>query len=386
MSAQSGFGVFLSPPRILYGAGAVAGVGAEAARLGSKALVVTGRGSTLKNGSLDAVCASLAAAGLGVAPFPRVEPDPSVETVEVGVALARAEGCDVIVALGGGSPIDAAKAISLLLANPGRVQDFAAKPATKAGPPIVAIPTTAGTGSEVTRVDVITDVAAKKKMPIFGDMLVPAVAVLDPELTVSMPPHVTAATGMDALTHAMEAYLSRKANPFTDPLALAAIAAIAEHLPVAVAQPGDLRAREAMLLAQLQAGLAFSNASVGLVHSMSRPLGAYFGVPHGAANALLLADVLEFLLPDCVERMARMAVAMGVDVTGLEERAAAKAAVGATRSLFGLMGLPERLGPLGVTEEAIPDMARDALASPSTPLCPRVPTQAEVEGLYRGLM
>jgi len=372
--------LFLSPPRIIHGAGSLSNLGGEAAKLGRKALIVTGRGSSARSGSLEKVRQALLGGGLEVAVFAEVEPDPSVATVEKGVALARDKGSDVIVALGGGSPMDAAKAISLMLANPGRIQDYELQAPAQAGPPIVAIPTTAGTGSEVTRVSVISDTAAKKKMPIFGDMLVPALAILDAEFTVSMPRNVTAASGMDALTHAVEAYLSKKANLLTDPLALAAISTLAANLPVVLEFPEDVEAREEMLLGQLQAGLAFSNSSVGLVHSMSRPLGAMFGVPHGAANAMLLPAVTAYNLSRCKKRLGGVALALGC------REPSAKAAVWALKELFKETGLPARLADYGVTAEAIPGMSADALAAGSTRLNPRMPELADIEELYRKLL
>ena len=372
--------LFLSPPRIIHGAGSLSNLGGEAAKLGRKALIVTGRDSSARSGSLEKVRQALLGGGLEVAVFAEVEPDPSVATVEKGVALARDKGSDVIVALGGGSPMDAAKAISLMLANPGRIQDYELQAPAQAGPPIVAIPTTAGTGSEVTRVSVISDTAAKKKMPIFGDMLVPALAILDAEFTVSMPRNVTAASGMDALTHAVEAYLSKKANLLTDPLALAAISTLAANLPVVLEFPEDVDAREEMLLGQLQAGLAFSNSSVGLVHSMSRPLGAMFGVPHGAANAMLLPAVTDYNLLRCKKRLGGVALALGC------REPSAKAAVWALKELFKETGLPARLADYGVTAEAIPAMSADALAAGSTRLNPRMPELADIEELYRKLL
>ncbi|WP_243312453.1 iron-containing alcohol dehydrogenase family protein [Fundidesulfovibrio agrisoli] len=371
---------FLSPPRIVYGPGSLSCLGGEAAKLGRKALVVTGRGSSAKSGSLEKVRQALLGGGLEVTVFAEVEPDPSVATVEKGVALARERGCDLIVALGGGSPLDAGKAISLMLGNPGSIQDYEASAPERSGPPVIAIPTTAGTGSEVTRIAVITDTAAKRKTPIFGDMMVPALAILDAELTVSMPRHVTAATGMDALTHAIEAYLSRKANLLTDPLALAAISTIAANLPVALDYPEDLEARQEMLLGQLQAGLAFSNSSVGLVHSMSRPLGAMFGVPHGAANAMLLPAVTAYNLSRCKKRLGGVALALGC------REPSAKAAVWALKDLFAETGLPAKLSDYGVTEEAIPAMSEDALAAGSSRLNPRQPELADIEGIYRSLL
>jgi alcohol dehydrogenase class IV len=374
---------FHAPSRIHFGSKSLAQLGPEAAALGTKALVVTGRSSSKKSGSLDKVCAMLEAAGVGVTIFAQVESDPSVATVEEGAALAKAQGCDVIVALGGGSPMDAAKGISCLLANPGPIQQYETKGPTRPGPAIIAIPTTAGTGSEVTRISVLTDTVSKRKIPVASPLLVPTVAILDPELTASMPPRVAAATGMDALTHAVEAYVSTVANPLTDTLALAAIEAIGANLLKAVTAPDNLEARTNMLLAQMQAGQAFSNASVGLVHAMSRPMGAFFGVPHGVANAMLLPVVAAYNRPACPERMARLARALGRNTAHMDLGQASRQAAAALEELLAELPLPRTLTEVGVTDEALPEMAKEAAANGSSRVNPRKPSEDEIVALYR---
>ncbi|WP_428565573.1 MAG: iron-containing alcohol dehydrogenase [Solidesulfovibrio sp. DCME] len=377
--------LFQTTPRIYYGERSLEQVGAEAAGLGKKALVVTGRSSSTKNGSLDRVCGLLKHAGLAATPFPRVESDPSLTTVTAGADLAREHGCDVLVALGGGSAMDAAKGIGCLLANPGELAALEGATGLRPGPPLIAIPTTAGTGSEVTKVSVLTDTARHYKLLLVGPTLMPSVAILDPELTASMPPAVAAATGMDALTHAVEAYLSKLANPFSDALALAAIEAIAANLPLVVAAPDNTPARAAMLHAQLQAGQAFSNASVGLVHAMSRPMGARFGVPHGVANALLLPVVAAYNRPACPARLARIAQALGRRTDGLDLGRASRLAAEALAELAAELPLPRSLAAVGVDVEDLEDMAREAAENGSSRVNPRRPEVGEILELYRQL-
>ncbi|EFL50596.1 iron-containing alcohol dehydrogenase [Solidesulfovibrio fructosivorans JJ]] len=377
--------LFCTTPRIQFGPRALEHVGREAARLGKTALIVTGRSSSTKNGSLERTRALLAAAGVAAVPFARVESDPSLDTVTEGAGLSKENNCDVLVALGGGSAMDAAKAISCLLANPGPLASLEGVTGLKQGPPVIAIPTTAGTGSEVTRVAVLTDTARKYKLLLVGETLMPAAAILDPELTASMPPKVAAATGMDALTHAIEAYVSKLATPLSDTLALAAIETIGANLAMAVAAPDNLHARAAMLYAQMQAGQAFSNASVGLVHAMSRPMGARYGVPHGAANAMLLPHVTAYNRPACPQRMARIAVALGRCIDGMDLGEASRQAAIALTELAAELPLPRTLGDVGVPTGDLADMAREAAENGSSRVNPRRPSPEEIASIYHEL-
>ena len=377
---------FQSPSRLVMGAGAVAQAGSEAVRFGTCALVVTGRGSSKKNGSLDKVTASLEAVGVKAVVYDQVPSDPDLPSVDNGVALAKAEGCDVIVALGGGSPLDAAKGISMMLANPGKIVDYEFKAPEKAGPAIIAVPTTAGTGSEITRFTVITDTERVVKMLMQGPGLIPTVSILDPELTLTMPASVTAATGMDALTHATEAYLSSLATPLTDIHALAAIRLIAGALVPATLNGNNVAARQDMLLGQMEAGYAFGNASVGLVHAMARPLGAHFGVPHGKANALLLAPVMAYNRPAAPERFARLAEAFGENAAGLSVREAGLKAVAAIETLFKETGLPARLSDYGIAEADLDRLTKDSAASGSCAFNPRVPDEKDIRAIFASVL
>jgi 1,3-propanediol dehydrogenase/alcohol dehydrogenase len=378
--------VFRIPPKVVFGAGIINQIGEETAELGGTALLVTGRSSARKTGMLDVVTASLESAKLRCILFEEVEPDPSVETVQKGVDLAKEHGVDVIIALGGGSPMDAAKAIALMCTNPGHISDYESTAPKKPGLPIVAVPTTAGTASEITRATVITDTSRKVKMLILTPHVIPRTAVLDPELTKSLPASIAAATGMDALTHAIEAYVSKVSNPVSDLNALAAVELIGASLLRAVLHGDDMEARSNMMLGQMLAGFAFSNASVGLVHSMSRPLGAHYGVAHGSANALLLGPVMAYNLPACMEEYARLAEALGENTTGLTLREAAETAVASVDRLFNDTGLPASLAEYGIGADDVGKLADDAFASGSTNFNPRRPTRDEIAELYTSLI
>jgi 1,3-propanediol dehydrogenase len=297
-----------------------------------------------------------------------------------------------VIAVGGGSVIDTAKATAALATNGGRLPEYEGLDRFRAPPlPLIAVPTTAGTGSEATRAAVVTDPQRQVKMLLMADALLPRAAVDDPLLTLTVPPGPTAAAGLDALTHAVEAYVSRRAQPLTDTLALAAIRAIPEALPRAWRDGHDLPAREAMMTAQLQAGLAFSNSSVALVHGMARPLGAFFGVPHGLANAMLLPEVMRFTLPGAPERFAHIGEAMGTPGGGRgagrgeSSRLAGPGAVERVAALARELRVPS-LRAFGVPEaafrEATVQMAESALASGSPAHNPRPATVDEICALY----
>ncbi len=377
---------FHTPKKIIYGQGSVLATGAQAKAYGKKALIVTGRSSTKKSGALDALVQSLSESQVESVIFDQVESDPSVITVEKGAALCHEIQPDMIIGIGGGSPLDAAKVINLLYKNGGRVDEYLQEKAITPLLPFLAIPTTAGTGSEVTKFSVITDTETKIKMVIPGVYMIPDIAILDPEITVTMPPDVTAATALDALTHAIEAYTSKLKQPLSDGFALSAISKISQSLLSAVREPENLEAREQLLIGQMEAGLAFSNASVGLVHSMSRPLGAHFGVPHGLANALLLPHVMSYNLDHAIERYAEVAEALGKKTEGMTSEQAAKEAVNHVENLFLHTGLPVCLKDIGIKEDKIPVMAKDALESGSTNNNPKMPSLDDIIAIYNKAM
>ena len=312
--------------------------------------------------------------------------DPTVVAVETGLEFLRGGTHDCVIGLGGGSSIDTAKAIAVLAVHGGRMRDYKAPhEQNEPGLPIIAIPTTAGTGSEATRFTIVTDDETGEKMLCIGLAYLPQAALVDFELTLTKPMRLTADTGVDSLTHAIEAYVSRRANPFADGFALMAMRAIWTHLQTACFEPQNRVAREGMMLAATQAGIAFSNSSVALVHGMSRPIGAKFHVPHGMSNAMLLPTVTEFSVPGAVERYAECARIMGM------VRPETPADEAATQLIQNLHELNKKLevptpGKLGIDrrawEESIPTMVQQALASGSPANNPRVPAPQEIERLY----
>lgn len=380
---------FRAPELILTARGSLQQVGFHARLRGRRALVVSDPVMT-QLGRVEELQRLLAGAGVTSVPYTGVTGEPTDRMVEEGLAILRDEECDLLVALGGGSPIDTAKAIAMLATNGGKITDYMGidKVQTRSLP-LVAIPTTAGTGSEVTRFTIITDTRNDVKMLIGSPHLIPAVAIVDADLSLSAPPRVTADTGIDALCHAVEAYISRRAHPMTDLLALSAIRLVAGNLRQAWANGQDVVVREAVMLGAMQAGLAFSNASVTLVHGMSRPIGAIFHVPHGLSNALLLPTVLEYTWPACPQRMADVAAAMGERVEGMSAVAGAHVALAAVSRLCADLQVPS-LTEAGVDParflEAVPKMADDALASGSPANNPRIPSREEIIDLYHGLV
>ncbi len=377
----------ITMPRLLQiGGGALAEVAAVLARLGvTRPLIVTDRFME-SSGMLAKLTGRLDQAKLPWSVFADTVPDPTDTVVEAGARFLNAGDYDGLVALGGGSPIDTAKAISVLAANGGKMRDYKVpNEIPKAGLPLIAIPTTAGTGSEVTRFTVITDTERDEKMLIMGLACCPVAAIVDYELTLSKPWRLTADTGIDSLTHAIEAYVSKRASPFTDGVARSAMALIARNLRTACREPGNRKAREAMMLGSMQAGMAFSNSSVCLVHGMSRPIGAFFHVPHGLSNAMLLPEITAFSAPAALERYADCARAMGIAAEGEGNQSAVARLLDELRALNADLKVPTPRD-YGIDEkryrELMPTMASQALASGSPGNNPRVPTAEEIVELY----
>jgi alcohol dehydrogenase class IV len=385
VSAVPAFNV---PATILCGGGASREVGVQAKRLGiSRALIVTDA-FLVRQGVAGVVAQDLRDAGIEVATFDGVQPEPIDRNVIDGLAMLRAAGSQAVVAVGGGSPIDTAKAISMLATNPPPLARYQGLHRfTAPGLPVIAIPTTAGTGSEVTKVVVITDTERDVKMMMLDAHLLPRVALVDFELTLSMPGPLTAAVGVDTLTHGIEAYVSRKATAMTDPLALSCISLAARHLLVAFREPGNRVAREAMMLASCQGGMAFANSSVCLVHGMSRPIGALFHLPHGLSNAVLLPTVTRWSVRGAEERYATVARAMGLAAPDDSTDRAIGALIEGLERLNAELDIP-RLGRCRGMDRARYDsslakMAADALASNSPQNNPRVPSADEIVELYQ---
>lgn len=326
-------------------------------------------------------------AGIDATIFSETVADPTTDVIDAGLKRYRDGGHDSVISIGGGSPIDTAKAIVMLAANGGHCRDYKVpNPIPNACPPHIAVPTTAGTGSEVTRFTVIIDSERGEKMLIAGAPLLPSAAIVDFELSMTMPKRLTADTGVDSLTHAIEAYVSRRANRFSDAFALQAMKTIWDELPTAFAEPQNRRAREAMMFGATLAGMAFSNASVALVHGMSRPIGVFFHVPHGLSNAMLLPAVTAFSTGAAAERYADCARQMGLVKDGVSTEAACEALVQGLYELNRQLQVPSPKA-YGISEEkyfdAIPTMAAQALASGSPNNNPRIPTADEIVMLYR---
>jgi alcohol dehydrogenase class IV len=312
--------------------------------------------------------------------------DPTVKSVESGVEFLKGGEHDCVIGLGGGSSIDTAKAIAVISVHGRRMRDYKAPhDQTESGLPIIAIPTTAGTGSEATRYAIVTDEETEEKMLCIGLAYLPVAAIVDFELTLTKPMRLTADTGVDSLTHAIEAYVSRRANPFADSFALSAMKAIWSNLPTACFEPANRAARESMMLAATQAGIAFSNSSVSLVHGMSRPIGAKFHVPHGMSNAMLLPTVTAFSIPGAIGRYAECARVMGIAEAQLADQDAAVKLVQNLRELNIRLKVPSP-AEIGIDrqawEKSVPLMARQAIASGSPANNPRIPSEKEIEQLY----
>lgn len=373
---------FKIPGEVVFGENSISKLpGILAARGLSKVLLVSDRGLEA-TGMVSKITGILEASSIKYSLFLDVEANPSCDTVDNGTAQYKSEGLNGIVCLGGGSPMDTAKAIAILATNGGKIQDY--EGANKFnGPtvPIVAIPTTAGTGSEVTPFAVITDKKINYKLTVFSYEIVPKVALLDPEMISTLPPLVAASTGVDALTHAVEAYISRAASPFSDGMAEKAMEFIGKYIRHFVANRGDVEAASGMLLGSMFAGIAFSWARLGDCHAMAHPLGGFFGVPHGIANAVLLPTVLKYnALADKgkYEKIYNYIKRGETDHSFIPEML-----ISELEELLEQLGIPKTLSELGVKQELIHEMALDAMKSGNVLINPRQTTLADIEALYQ---
>lgn len=371
---------FFMPSNNLIGAGSLAEAARQTGALGfRKALIVTDQ-PLVKIGFAERLSSLLKEHGVDSVVFSGVKPNPDVANVEDGLRMLRESGADCVVSLGGGSPHDCAKGIALVATNGGAIADYegldqSAKPQL----PMIAINTTAGTASEMTRFTIITDTARHVKMAIVDKHVTPILSVNDPELMAGMPADLTAATGMDALTHAIEAYVSTASTPITDANAVQAVALIARHLPTAVTEPGNALAREQMAYAQFLAGMAFNNASLGYVHAMAHQLGGFYDLPHGVCNAVLLPHVQRFNQRAAKERLdeiGRILGANNAELAGVDP-------IEAISKLARRVGIPARLRELGVKEEDFEVLARNAMKDVCGATNPVQPTLEEVIGIFR---
>ncbi len=355
---------FQTPTKIISGIGSTAEIIKELNDLHAKKVLLITDPGLVQAGVAQQVVEMLKQAAVEVEIFDAVEPDPSIQVATKAAEMAKNVKANVLIALGGGSAIDTAKSAALLVTNGGYLKDYAGvNKVVKPILPLIAVPTTAGTGSEVTIFAVMSDPDKQEKFTISSALIAPAVAVLDPLLTLKLPPSVTAFTGMDALTHAIEAFTSSIAQPPTDALALSAIKLVLKHLPVAVGRGDNIKARDGMLQASLLAGIAFNNAFLGLAHAIASPLGGHFHVPHGLANAVMLPYVMEYNLPTAVRRYAEIGCALGLQAVGDTPRAVAEKTVAAITQLARDINIPEKLSNIGAKEELLPLVARDALKS-----------------------
>ncbi len=374
----------ISPNRILFGIGASREIGKEAKVLGgTKALIVTDPG-VVKSGLVSSLRMNVEEAGLKVFLFDRVEPEPSASLVDESVQLAKENGVDVVIGIGGGSSLDIAKGASLLASNPGNVLDYCGLDLIpKKGLPKILVPTTAGTASEVTRVFVLTDKKDNMKKVVFSNYAIADLALVDPMLTIPMPSKVTADTGMDALVHAIETYVSVNATPFSDPLASKAIELIAKYLPMAFAKGENIEARYYMSLGSLLAGMAFASGGLGAVHALAYPLGTEYHLPHGRSNAIMLPHVMEFNSIGNRSRYAAIAEMMGKREGTIDLRAGVAKAVEAVTQLLDDVQIPYHLKDYGIPREAIPrlvegGMRQARLFVPN----PRDLREKDVEAIY----
>lgn len=379
------YGYFM-PPVTLMGAGAAKKVGEQAKNFGSKALIVTDA-FLAKSGMADEIAGYIRDAGLEVEIYGGAEPNPTDKNVHNGYDILREKSCDVIVSLGGGSSHDCAKGIGIVASNGGNIRDYEGVDMMKKPMlPLVAVNTTAGTASEMTRFCIITNTDTHVKMAIVDWRCTPNVAINDPLLMMGKPPALTAATGMDALTHAVEAYVSTLATPVTDSAALMAIKLISANLRHAVANGDNFEARDKMAYAEFLAGMAFNNASLGFVHAMAHQLGGLYNLPHGVCNAILLPHVERFNLIAAPERFADIARAMGENIEGLSVRDAADVALEAIEQLSKDIGIPSGLSELGVKESDFKLMAENAMKDATSFTNPRKAKLDDIIRIYKNAM
>ena len=384
ISMMTKVNTFQSPNKIKLGNGAVSHVGKEADKFGAKkALIVTDEG-VVKAGLVSGVEESLKAQEIDFGIFDKVEAEPPARIVDECTRVVRDKGYDIIIGIGGGSSLDVAKGTSIVAANKGKILDYAGVDLVpRRGLPKILIPTTAGTGSEVTRVLVVSDEAENIKKAIYSDFVLADVAIVDPLLTISMPPTVTADTGMDALVHAIEAYVSVNATPFSDVLAIEAIYLIAENLPAAYAKAENSEARFNMSLAATLAGMAFTSGGLGVVHALSNPLGIEYHLTHGRSNAVMLPYVVDCNKIGSLNKYAHITQTMGENIEGLSAYQAAEKLVTCLNRLLEILNIPRKISAYGVSREDIPKLAEGSMKlSRLFVPNPRNLTEEDVKNIY----
>jgi len=369
---------FHLPTKVVTGEGCLSELGAQAAQYGQQAMLVCGHRSLRASGHLDRALGHLRESGVQTTVYDAVSDEPTLDVIQEGLDRARAGDIKLLIGIGGGSAMDTAKAIAGLYTHPGTIYEYhrGERKVSGGGLPWIAVPTTAGTGAEVTKNAVLDDPENRIKFSLRHDGWFAGVALVDPELTLSMPPEVTASSGSDALTQAIESYTSIGASPITDALAIEAITRIARSLEHAVRDGSNIEARADMLYGSMLAGCAMSNARLGGVHGMAHPLGALYHIPHGLVCGLLLPYTMAYNVPYAGSKYAHIAQLLGVDTRGMDMDTAAQQGVERVRELLAAVGLPQRLGPLGVKREDVPVIVEGSLPSSSLKHNPR-PLAAE---------
>lgn len=375
------------PTAIEFGNGAVNDLAKHVKKLNGSKVLIVGDPGVVSAGVVDKLIAPLENDSIPYVIFSEIQPDPDIESVEKGLALAKEVGCDLVVGVGGGSSLDTAKAIGLMLTNPGNIRDYVGIDMVQnQAAPVVAIPTTAGTGSELTIWSVLSDRANKEKLSVGSVYNCPALALCDPELTTSLPPHLTAATGMDALTHALESYVNKATQPISEGMSVQAMKMISKNLRLAVVQGENVEARYQMLLASLIAAMAFNSTRLGLAHALAIPLGAHFKIPHGVVNAILLPEVMQFNVIGNIDKFTEIAEIFGVRTESLSKREAAEKAVEAVRRLKIDVGITQTLSDYGLEEEHLDMIAEEAMLSGNVPVNPVKPTLEDLKNICRAAM
>lgn len=375
------------PGQMITGVGALTMAEASLKKSGKKALIVTDK-VMVDLGNTAKVESALKNQGIAYVIYSEIIGEPTDTMIENGLKIYQAENCDFLIALGGGSTIDSMKAIGTLVTNPGKISDYMGKEISIPTPILVAIPTTAGTGSEATQFTIITDTKKNIKMLLKGKVLMPNIAIIDPQFTMTAPPKITAATGLDALTHAIEAYTSKKAQVLSDTFALSAVKKIFKYLPLAFKDGTNIEAREQMSVAALEAGIAFNNASVTVVHGMSRPIGALFHIAHGLSNAMLLNECLSFVLDGAYGKFADLARAVGVAEDNDTDKEASEKFLTAVKNMCAVLETPS-LETYGVKKEeffqVIDKMTHDAMESGSPQNTIKEISENDLKQIYRNL-
>lgn len=380
--------IFFSPNKVILGKGAAQQAGSEVKTLGGKKVLIVTDPGVVQAGLVQVILDALKSQGIKYEVFDKVEPEPPARVVDAGAKAAIDNKCDTIIGFGGGSSLDVAKGVSIVATNKGKVLDYTGiDMVPKRGIPKILIPTTAGTGSEVTRVFVVTDETDNTKKVIYTNYNLAEVGLLDPMLTLSMPPSVTADTGFDALVHAVESYVSVNTTPFAEVLALQAISLIAHNLPIAYSKGTNVQARYNMLFAACIAGMAFTSGGLGAVHGLSYPLGTDFHMAHGKSNAIMLPHIVNFNFTGNMEKYARIAQTMGENIDGLSPYEAARKSVDAIKNLLTIVNISYKLTDYGVKKSDLPKLVAGGLKQARLFVPnPRDPSENDVKLIYEGAL